>query len=123
MLIDPQAVVDNSRNERLEFKLLVRPREVLFYRLDQKREPVEVLAALSFADENVEQDERLSRRFETADFEGLAAERPLLDPHIMDLLLVRALGRAPSSEALELNVGSGLAARAIRRRSAWPTVF
>lgn len=92
MEIEPQAVINKSNGDRHNYEMLVRPKQIVFYRptRGRKGQPPLLLATRSFEQNNAAEDQRLQRRFEPEDFPGLADARPELDPHMMDLLLVRA---------------------------------
>jgi peptidoglycan hydrolase-like protein with peptidoglycan-binding domain len=102
----PQGVVDKSHPSQVDtrpsFELLLQPQEVIFWRNDRQGAPTEILAALSYEAENAELQTRLDRRFDPTEFEGLAAVQPMLDPHVMDLLILRnAGGETPTGETLD----------------------
>lgn len=99
--IEPLSAEEQNRGG-FGVQLVARPSRILFYRYDESRnEPSEIIASISYAEENAARDERLARRFEPTDFPDLADARPELTPHLMDLLMVRASGRPPSGKALD----------------------
>jgi peptidoglycan hydrolase-like protein with peptidoglycan-binding domain len=104
MRVEPVQVAVAGSPTRPQYSLTLRPEEVIFYR-DGERDPQtrqyarNPLAARDFAAENAALDDRLARRFDPAEFDGLAATVPDLVPHVLDLIAVRAAGRAPGDAA------------------------
>ncbi len=99
--IEPMASEEQNRGG-LGLQLVARTSSVLFYRYGESRnEPAEIIASVSYDEENAARDERIARRFEPSDFPALAEARPDLTPHVMDLLMVRASGEPPAGKALD----------------------
>ncbi|MGS4946640.1 peptidoglycan-binding protein [Meridianimarinicoccus sp. RP-17] len=100
MRVVPMQVAVSGSPARPQYSLTLRPEEVIFFR-DGERDPQtrepkrDPLAARDFAAENAALEDRLSRRFEPAEFDGLADRVPELSPHVLDLIAVRATGSAP----------------------------
>ncbi|OSP53972.1 peptidoglycan-binding protein [Pseudoruegeria sp. SK021] len=103
MRATPKGVTDESHprqaDEQPRFELILQPEEVLFWHADDYGKPNTVLATMSYEDNNAAHADRLAARYEPSKFSALGEARPLLDPHVFDLLLVRSFGQVPEGEA------------------------
>lgn len=98
VLVQPEAMTSEHENY---YELLVRPQEVIFYRDEMNTGmPTQVIARRSFAEANAKAQERVERRFETGEFDGLADAQLSIDRHVVDLLLIGD-GFEPDDPALD----------------------
>lgn len=80
-----------------QFTLFARPDRMVFYTLDDNNLP-QVIAERGFDAANATAEERISRRFVPAEFEGLDQTPLRITPHIVDLMALKG-GHAPRTQA------------------------
>ncbi|MFX0547425.1 peptidoglycan-binding protein [Roseovarius sp. S1116L3] len=101
--------VERTAARPYQISLLARPERIVFYTEDENNMP-KVLADRRFGEANAQAEERMARRFEAEEFEGLGEIRLQVTPHVTDLIAIQG-GYTPPDEVMPVMLAAAWAER------------